>query len=532
MNCRRCEHVLREGELFCGNCGAPVESSETTLISPTQNEITLPAADRLLGQILDSKYELFERLGQGGMGAVYKARRTHIGDEVAVKVLLEKFLAGHEATERFRREARAAAMLRHPNIVTIHDFSDGSAPGGHAYIVMELVEGVSLRSRLKREGKIDYEHAVPLLRGVCAGVGSAHRKGIIHRDLKPDNIIISTAHNPGEPEIVKVIDFGIAKLREVDSGSSLTQTGIIVGTPFYMSPEQCLGEPLDPRSDVYSLGAILYEMLGGSPPFTGPTPTSVVAKHLTDIPVSLDRHGIGPELNEVCLRALAKSPDERYQSVEDFFQSLQRAAESARSDQVAINRQSLAAQSATTLTALPVDHTTLVKVPAQAARTVEASARVSGLAAKQTSAVATPHETTMVAIGLRRIRRFAIAGGLVVLLLSIGIGFLLRWLGWMSPYMAYDEFVLTLIGIGLRDAIFGVFLGAALSALRSGKASSGSQGVWISLIAYGATGAAIGMLPFVVLRTSFFLLPIGLAISGAIVGLLVYGTRILVHRMK
>jgi serine/threonine protein kinase len=516
---------VRDGESFCGNCGAPVESLETTLTDPIENEATPPAVDPLVGQKLDSKYELLERLGQGGMGAVYKARRTHIGDEVAVKVLLEKYLAGREATERFRREARAAAMLRHPNIVTIHDFSDGVNSGAHAYIVMELVEGVSLRSRLKHEGKIDFERAVALLRGVCAGVGSAHRKGIIHRDLKPDNIIIAEPHNPGDPETVKVIDFGIAKLREVDSGSSLTQTGIIVGTPFYMSPEQCLGEPLDPRSDVYSLGAILYEMLGGSPPFTGPTPTSVVAKHLSEIPVSLDRHGIARELSEVCLRALAKSPEDRYQSVDEFYQSLQRAAESVRPELTVSNRHELASQAAPTVMLLG-NAPTLVEAPAHAAQTVEVGASVAGLASQQANTLAIPGTT---AISLRRIRRFAIGGGLVALLFSIGSGFLLRWLGWMSLHMAYDEFVLTVIGIGLRDAIFGVFAGIALSALRR---SSGSQSVWISLIVYAAIGAAIGMLPFVVLRTSLFLIPMGLAISGAMLGLLVCGIKILVQRMK
>jgi serine/threonine protein kinase len=539
MNCQRCEHVVREGESFCGNCGAAIDSLETTLISPVANPESPPEADPLLGQILDSKYELLERLGQGGMGAVYKARRRHIGDEVAIKILLEKYLAGQEATERFRREARAAAMLRHPNIVAIHDFSDAAGTKDPAYIVMELVEGSSLRAQLKQEGKIDFERAVTLLRGVCAGVGLAHRKGIIHRDLKPDNIIIAPPHNPGDSETVKVIDFGIAKLREVDTGSSLTQTGFLVGTPFYMSPEQCLGEPLDQRSDVYSLGAILYEMLGGSPPFTGPTPVSVVAKHLSDMPVSLDRHGIAPELDQVCRRALAKNPDERYQSVDDFYQDLQRVTESVRSGVAGHNTLSLAAQAATTVTLLTADQATLVQGPeGSATQSVADAAHASGLDSRQTDlqqqAPATLSEKGIQAANsLRRIRRFAIAGGLIVLILSIGTGFLLRWLGWMSLNMAYDEFALTLMGIGLRDAIFGIFLGITLSALRPNRTGAQSPRGWVSsVIIYAAFGAAIGMLPFVVLRTSLLLIPLGLAITGAIVGLLVLGIKMLVHRFN
>ena len=156
------------------------------------------ADDVLVGQILDSKYELIKRLGQGGMGAVYRARRKHIGDEVAIKVLLDKFVAGNEATERFRREARAAAMLRHPNVVAIHDFSDGAGASSPAYIVMELVEGRSLRDLLDQEGRIAAERLVTLMRGVCSGVSAAHRKGVVHRDLKPDNIIIIPPERAGD----------------------------------------------------------------------------------------------------------------------------------------------------------------------------------------------------------------------------------------------------------------------------------------------------------------------------------------------
>jgi eukaryotic-like serine/threonine-protein kinase len=534
MNCSSCQQVVREGETFCGNCGAAVESLEATLVKPVETHNSVPEVDPLVGKVLDSKYELLEQLGQGGMGAVYKARRRHIGDEVAVKILLEKYLEGREATERFRREARAAAMLRHPNIVAIYDFSEGAGSDAPAYIVMELIDGVSLRTRLRRERKIDFDRAVAIMQGTCAGVSSAHRRGIIHRDLKPDNIIIAAPHSPGEPETVKVIDFGIAKLREVDSGASLTQTGILVGTPYYMSPEQCLGEPLDQRSDVYSLGAILYEMLDGSPPFTGPTTTSVVAKHLSEVPRSLDQQGIPAALNDVCLCALAKNPDERYQTVDDLYRSLLQASGSVKAQ----NRELLAAESAATVTSMSVDSATLVRGPAVGtAPTVvdhpRASAIVAPAVSTQAPVASQAGQAPQAPNPFKRIRNFAVAGGLLVLLLSVGVGFLLRWLGWTAVFMPYDEFALNLITIGLRDGIFGVLLGIALSALRRRRAIVISRtSIVTSLIVYASCGAAIAMLPFVVLRTSLFLLPLGLAIVGAVAGLVMYGVRILLWQVK
>ncbi|HYG11619.1 MAG TPA: serine/threonine-protein kinase [Pyrinomonadaceae bacterium] len=286
----------------------------------------LSPPDPLLGHTLDSKYELVARLGEGGMGAVYRARRVHIGDEVAVKVLHQSFVADGDAVERFRREARAAAMLRHPNVVTIHDFGEARGESAPAYIVMELVEGVSLRVLLRSVGKLAPARAVALMQDICAGVGAAHRRQIVHRDLKPDNIIILPPDAEGERETAKVVDFGIAKLRDHAALPTLTQAGTLIGTPYYMSPEQCRGDALDARSDVYSLGAVLYEMLAGAPPFTATTITGVVTKHLTEPPPPFaPGAGVPRVLESVCLRALSKEVNARQPDATTFGRELQAA---------------------------------------------------------------------------------------------------------------------------------------------------------------------------------------------------------------
>jgi serine/threonine protein kinase len=223
--------------------------------------------------------------------------------------------------ERFRREARAAAMIRHPNVVSIYDFNDAE----EAYIVMELVEGVSLRGILRREGKLSPERSVKLMNAICAGVGVAHRQGLIHRDLKPDNVIVSPSANDGEPETAKVVDFGLAKIRDGNI-SPLTITGTLVGTAYYMSPEQCRGEELDARSDVYSLAAMFYEMITGGPPFTGPSVVSLITKHLSEAPRQFaDSLRVPAALNEVCMRGLAKNREQRQADAISFGRELQDA---------------------------------------------------------------------------------------------------------------------------------------------------------------------------------------------------------------
>jgi len=334
MNCTSCHHPLPDEAQFCSSCGmatGKIDLRTTIKNSPETNANIRsrdPGAqtDPRVGLVLDSKYELVERLGEGGMGAVYRARRLHIGDEVAVKLLSHDVTRDKQAIERFRREARSAALIRHPNVVSIHDFNDESSVGdrSEAYIVMELVKGESLRHVLEREGRLAPERAVKLMLDICAGVGVAHRQGLLHRDLKPDNVIISPPAHEGEDETAKVVDFGLAKVR--DEVSPLTQTGTLMGTLYYMSPEQCRGEELDARTDVYSLGAMLYEMMSGAPPFRANNFTGLITKHLQEAPPTLDAAlGIPAALSSVCFRSLAKSRDDRPDDAIVLSQELQRA---------------------------------------------------------------------------------------------------------------------------------------------------------------------------------------------------------------
>lgn len=312
MTCPHCQQVLSDEARFCSRCGfETMPANRETELNLTRNTNAGTPTDHLVGQVLDAKYEILARLGTGGAGTVYRARRLHIGDEVAVKILNQDYLLEHSAVERFRREARSAAMIRHTNVVTIHDFSE-SRSGQPAYIVMELVRGVSLRELLRKYGRLLPERAVVLMRDVCAGVGVAHRQGLVHRDLKPDNVIIVAPEFEGEREQAKVVDFGIAKLGDATAELNLTQTGALVGTPFYMSPEQWQGEQLDARSDVYSLGAMLYEMLSGTTPFAAATLPELIAKQLNHPPPRFAPSlNVPAALERVCLSALAKKREDR-----------------------------------------------------------------------------------------------------------------------------------------------------------------------------------------------------------------------------
>jgi serine/threonine protein kinase len=338
MICATCQKPLSEGTDFCGSCGTPRVSDprgvETIKLGPITNdqlghstdESRTSPQDPFIGLILDSKYQLLERLGAGGMGSVYRARRLHIGDDVAVKLLSRDLTRDENAIERFRREARSAAMIRHPNIVSIHDFNEADEDNGEAYIVMELVKGESLRKLLAREGRLSPERTVSLMRDVCAGVGVAHRQGLLHRDLKPDNIIVSPETGAGTRESAKVVDFGLAKVRDAANVSALTQTGTLLGTLYYMSPEQCRAEELDARTDVYSLGAIVYEMLSGRPPFVTSNPVGLIAKHLNDRPpIFAQGLGIPSVLGQVCFRALEKDRELRQTDANMFADELQAA---------------------------------------------------------------------------------------------------------------------------------------------------------------------------------------------------------------
>jgi len=337
MKCDSCQNVLADDAQFCGTCGmatARYPSDAATQIdaqkvtnadgpTPTSEQNT---PDPRVGLILDSKYKLIESLGQGGMGSVFRAERLHIGDEVAVKLLHRDLVREKHALERFRREARTAAMIQHPNVVSIHDFNDGTGAVGEAYIVMELVQGVSLGRLLRREGRMPARRAVHLMQDICAGVGVAHRRGLLHRDLKPDNVIVMPPSHEGDEETAKVVDFGLAKVRDVTASGALTQTGTVIGTLYYMSPEQCGAEELDARADVYSLGAMLYEMLTGNPPFRSNTLAGLISQHLHEQPPPFPAFlQVPPAIQSVCLKALAKNRNARPPDAIAFGRDLQKA---------------------------------------------------------------------------------------------------------------------------------------------------------------------------------------------------------------
>ena len=326
MKCDSCQHELADDAQFCAHCGLPTQidlQQETNPNTPRSTDDH--HRDPRVGLILDSKYKLIESLGEGGMGSVFRAERLHIGDEVAVKLLHRDLVREKQALERFRREARTAAMIRHPNVVTIHDFNDGTSNGTEAYIVMELVQGASLRHLLQRNGRMSPPRAVHLMHDICAGVGVAHRRGLLHRDLKPDNVIVVPPSHEGDEETAKVVDFGLAKVRDVGA-TALTQTGAVLGTLYYMSPEQCSGEELDARADVYSLGAMFYEMLTGNPPFRANNLAGLISKHLHEQPPPYPQSfEISPALESVCMRALAKDRRQRPPDAIAFGRELKKA---------------------------------------------------------------------------------------------------------------------------------------------------------------------------------------------------------------
>lgn len=274
----------------------------------------------LVGRVVDEKYGLRGVIGEGGMGAVYEAEHLVLGRTVALKVLNPQNAARPEAVSRFRHEARVAGSIGHPNICEIYDV--GNLEDGTPYLVMERLVGDSLADRINKEGALPFLDVIDIVSQVLSGLVAAHRKGVIHRDIKPENVFLS--RRPGRETIVKLLDFGISKAGSIDSDLHLTRTGMVMGTPYYMAPEQARGEALDHRVDLYATGVVLYECLTGRRPFSAPNYNALLVQILTGSPRPIFelRPAIPVGFAPIVERAMAKQADERFQTATDFLDTL------------------------------------------------------------------------------------------------------------------------------------------------------------------------------------------------------------------
>jgi serine/threonine-protein kinase len=309
--CAACQRDYDLDTIFC-----PYDGSRLTILEESEPYVNT---------ILDNKYRIDWKLAEGGMGNVYRSTHLHLGIPVAVKIMHQELVSDVTAIERFRREAQATMQIRHTNAIAVLDF--GVTNDSTVYLVMEFLEGCTLRRRLREVARFSVVDTNWIIQQVCAGVNAAHKRNIIHRDLKPDNIFLQTEN---QEEIVKVLDFGIAKLKNQidDQDRHLTRQGMVVGTPHYMSPEQCYGKEVDVRSDIYSLGVIIYELLAGIPPFDADSPIALAMKQATEAPRPL--YEINPDVpidvNNIIMHALEKNPDHRPQTVMSLAQELDKAS--------------------------------------------------------------------------------------------------------------------------------------------------------------------------------------------------------------
>jgi serine/threonine protein kinase len=316
------EPVLRR----CPSC----DESTTARVCPRDGSRTLAPRELeddptlLVGRIFDGRYRVDAVLGQGGMGTVYRARQLRVDRPVALKILKPAVAAQPEVIRRFHNEARAASMLEHPNTIRLYD--SGETDEGQLFIVTEILDGEPLSELLRRRGHLPIPRVVNIASQILRALAEAHAHGIIHRDLKPENIFLQAVH--GATDFVKVLDFGVAKLAPTGKDwRRLTAVGTVVGTPLYMSPEQARGLDTDPRSDVYAVGAMLFELLVGSPPFMADSPVDIMMAHVQE-PVPLMGLGASPRaraIESIVRRCLAKSADDRPATAEALRLELEAA---------------------------------------------------------------------------------------------------------------------------------------------------------------------------------------------------------------
>jgi len=290
--------------------------------APEDRAPSLPPPDPLVGRVLDGRYRIEGVLGEGGMGLVYRAKHAVLGKPLALKVLRSEVSKDAEVMQRFQQEAQSASAIGNQHIIDISDF--GSLPDGATYFVMEFLDGTSLTSAIEQAGRMQPERVVHVARQLCEALGAAHERSIVHRDLKPDNIYL--VKRGSDPDFVKVLDFGIAKVG--GASSKLTRAGQVFGTPHYMSPEQCAGTNVDHRTDIYAVGVILYEMSCGRVPFDADNLMGILTKHMYEQPVPPHQLpppvDVPPGLEAVILRCLSKSIDTRYQTMAELREDLDR----------------------------------------------------------------------------------------------------------------------------------------------------------------------------------------------------------------
>jgi len=316
MKCPKCHSENPDTSRFCNNCGSSFGRDKQLEFAPTMT-LETPAQAIPKGSIGAGKYRIIEEIGRGGMGIVYKAEDTKLKRTVALKFLPHQWISDAESRERFIHEAQAASALDHPNICTIYEIEE--TDDGRMYIAMAFYEGESLREKIKRE-PLKTEEAVAIASQVAQGMAKAHQKGIVHRDIKPANILIT---NDG---VAKIVDFGLAKLA---GQVKLTREGTTIGTVAYMSPEQARGDAVDQRTDIWSLGVVLYEMLSGRLPFKGdyePTLIHSILKTEPE-PITKFRKDLPSGLAQIIAKALAKNSAARYQTMEELAEDLNAVAE-------------------------------------------------------------------------------------------------------------------------------------------------------------------------------------------------------------
>jgi serine/threonine protein kinase len=295
--CPQCSTEYETGDRFCPKDGAPLRPKVS--------------GDPMIGRVIADRYLILARLGEGGMGRVYVAEHVKMTRQCAIKVMNPALMNDAESTTRFAREASNAARILHPNVAAVFDYGEADKT---VYLVMEYIDGESLSNLLAREGSLDPRRAVDIARQIADGLTAAHELGIVHRDLKPDNVIVATKRDGRE--IAKVVDFGIAKAVSDSPQDSLTRSGLVIGTPEYMSPEQLLGDPVDARADIYALGCMLYQMLTGVQPFDAETREQMIRRRLNEPPPHVQQTipELPRRLDTLIAHMLARSPSERLAS--------------------------------------------------------------------------------------------------------------------------------------------------------------------------------------------------------------------------